>query len=190
MWILPVAAFLATISTLYASTQANSCTDVQRKLQALSGAVQTLCGSSILPPAAVQPTPVVVQQQCDCSPEVTRTSVPTARIAFTELRRAGTLAYDIPNVIPNSAREVLVLVSVTVGHSGPAHRTHHVKVYTEQGQRQYEKYVFLISRGQSAWNTNSENMWLPLTSGRQVFVKSSYAHTGAVEVTVDAIGYR
>ena len=66
------------------------------------------------------------------------------RIAFTQLRHTGTLTYDIPSVIASSAREVLVLVSVTVGNSGPDHCTHHLKIYTEQDQRQYEKYVFFL----------------------------------------------
>ena len=188
MWILQVTALLLTISTLQASTQASTCPDVQQKLQALLEAVQVLCGSSTPPPTTTQPAPVV--QQCDCSPEVTWTSVTITRIAFTQLRHTGTLAYDIPSVIPNTAREVLVLVSVTVGNSGPDHRTHQLKIYTEQDQRQYEKYVFFISRSQNAWNTNSENMWFPVTSGRQIFVNSAYAHTGAVEVTLHAIGYR
>jgi hypothetical protein len=100
------------------------------------------------------------------------------------------VAYDIPSVIPDSANEVLVLASAVAGISGPNGRTHYVKIYTEQDQTQYEKYIFLTSYNQNAYHTiNSDNLWFPMTSGRQVFVKSMYAHTG-VSVYLHAIGYR
>ena len=188
MKILHIAIFLLTIHTLGVWGQQQSCPDVQQKLQALSEAVQTLCGSSTPLPTTTQPAPVV--QQCDCSPEVTWTSVTMTRIAYTQLRHTGILAYDIPSAIPNSAKEVLVLVSVRVGSSGPRDRTHYVKIYTEQDQKQYEKYVFLTTYDQNAWVSSSDNLWFPMTSGRQVFVKSEYVHTGQVYVEIHVIGYR
>ena len=134
-WTLQVAIFLS-IATLQASSQSDACAAVQQKLQALSEAVQTLCGSSTPPPTTTQPAPVV--QQCDCSPAVTWTSVTMTSIGSSNLQHAGTLAYDIPSVIPSSAREVLVLASAIAGISGPSDRTHYIKIYTEQDQRQYE----------------------------------------------------
>ena len=110
MWIPQVAALLLTISTLQASTQANTCPDVQQKLQALLEAVQALCGSSTPSTTTTQPAPVV--QQCDCSPEVTWTSVTMTSIGSSNLQQTGTIAYDIPSVIPSSAKEVLVLADV------------------------------------------------------------------------------
>ena len=186
MWTLQVAAFLLTVSTLQACDK-DTCTDVQQKLQALSEAVQTLCGSST-PAPTTQPAPVV--QQCDRSPAVNWTSVPMTSIGSTNLQQTGTLAYDIPSVIPTSAREVLVLASVYVGRSGPSDRAHYAKIYTEQDQKQYEKYIYLVSYAQSAYASNSDNLWFPMTTGRQVFVELSYAHTGHIGIQLHAIGYR
>ena len=182
-----VAAFLLTTTILQASSQEDTCSDVQQKLQALTESVQTLCGSSTPPPTA-SPAPVV--QQCDCSPTITWTSVPMTSIGTSTLQHTGTVAYDIPSVIPNSAKEVLVLASASAGVSGPNDRTHYVKIYTEQDQTQYEKYIFLTSYNQNAYHTtNSDNLWFPMTSGRQVFVKLTYVHTGYVRVFLHAIGY-
>ena len=196
MWILQVTIFLLITSTLQASNQEDTCTTVQQKLQALSEAVQTLCqGSSTSPPTTITSTtakPAPVEQlPCDCSPAVTWTSVPMTSIGSSNLRHTGTLAYDIPSVIPSSAKEVLVLASVFAGISGPNERSHYVKVYTEQGQKQYEKYIYLTSYNQNAFHTiNSDNLWFPLTSGRQIFVKLMYAHTGYIGINLHAIGYR
>ena len=189
MWTLQVTIFFLIVSTLQACDQDN-CTDVQQNLQALSEAIQTLCGSSTpAPPITAQPAPVV--QQCDCSPAVNWTSVPLTSIGSTNLRQSGTLAYDIPSVIPSSAKEVLVLVSAQAGHSAP-NDGYFIKIYTQQNQRQYEKYILLRSHNQNAWNTNSDNLWFPMTTGRQVFVELTSAHsiTGTIAVYLHAIGYR
>ena len=192
MWTLQVVVSLLTISTLQASNQEDTCTDVQQKLQALSEAVQTLCGSSTPSPTTVtttaQPAPVV--QQCDCSPAVNWTSVTRTLIGYSQLQQIGTLAYDIPSVIPSSAEEVLVVIFVYVGSSGPPGHAHYVKIYTEQDQKQYEKYFLVIAHSQSTWDTYSDNLWFPMTSGRQIFLKSETAHTGLVNVEIHAIGYR
>lgn len=183
---LHIAVFLfLTVHTLGVWGQQQACLEVQLELKQLSEAIETLCGSSTPPP---QPAPVVVQQ-CDCSSPVNWTSVPRTSIGSSNLRHTGTITYNIPSVIPNSAKEVLVLASVDVGGSGPD-RSHYVKIYTRQDQRQYEKYIFLHTYGQSAWNTNSDNLWFPMTSGRQVFVELTSTHTGNVAVNLHAIGYR
>ena len=191
MWIVQVAAFLMTISTLHASPLASTCDDVHQKLQVLSGAIETLCGSSTPPPppTTTQPPPPVVQQPCDCSPAVNWTSVPITGVGSSNLRHTGTLAYDIPSAIPSSAKEVLVLASLEVAGSGPG-RSHFVKIYTQQNQRQYEKYILLHTYNQNAWNTNSDNLWFPMTPSRQIFMELTVAHTGSVGVYLHAIGYR
>ena len=159
-------------------------------MQALTESVQTLCGSSTASPIiSISPAPAV--QQCDCNPTITWTSVLMTSIGTSTLQHTGTVAYDIPSVIPNSAKEILVLASASAGVSGPNDRTHYVKIYTEQDQTQYEKYIFLTSYNQNAYHTtNSDNLWFPMTSGRQVFVKLTYAHTGYVRVFLHVIGYR
>ena len=183
-----VAAFLLATSILQVSSKEDTCTDVQQKIQALTESVQTLCGSSTASPTTVTSAAV---QQCDCSPIITWTSVPMTSIGTSNMQHTGTVAYDIPSVIPNSAKEVLVLASASAGISGPNYRTHYVKIYTEQDQTQYEKYIFLTTYNQNAYHTtNSDNLWFPMTSGRQVFVKLTYAHTGGVHIHLHAIGYR
>ena len=189
MWALRLVTYLFITPTLQACDE-RSCSVVQQKLQALSDAIQTLCGSSTPPPTTAQPPPVVVQQQCDCNPAVNWTSVSMTSIGSSTLRQTGTTAYDIPSVIPSSAKEVLVLADVRVGYSGPVDRAHYIKIYTQENQKQYEKYILLYSYNQDAWNTNSDNLWFPMTSGRQVFVELTYAHSGNLGIYLHAIGYR
>ena len=188
MKILIIAIFLLTIHTLGVCGQQQACLDVQQKFKGLSEAIETLCGSATPPPTTTQPAPVV--QQCDCSHAVNWTSVTMTSIGSSNLRQTGTVAYDIPSVIPSNAKEVLVLADVQIGTSGPLDRTHYIKIYTEENQRQYENYIVLHSYNHNAWNTNSDNLWFPMTSGRQVFVKLTYAHTGNIGIDLHAIGYR
>ena len=188
MQIVQVSLQFALLLTLCAGQEENTCTEVQQKLQALSEAVQALCGNST-PPPMTQPTPV--QQQCDCSIAVNWTSVSMTQIGSSQLRQTGTLAYDIPSVIPSSAKEVLMLASVFVGTTGPSSNgLHYIKIYTEQNSIQYEKYLMIYSWPHNAINTNSDNLWFPMTTSRQVFVKLSVAHTGYLRFHLHAIGYR
>ena len=191
MKILHIAVFLFTIHMLGVWGQQQASPDVQKKLIQLSGAIETLRGSSTPPPppTTTQPSPPVVQQPCDCSPTVNWTSVPMTSIGSSNLREPGTLVYNIPSVIPSNAKEVLVLVSIDVGTSGP-NLLHYVKIYTQQKQRQYEKYIALHTYTQDAVNTNSDNLWFPMTFARQLFVESTAAHTGYVGIYLFAIGYR
>ena len=165
-----------------------TCSDVQLKLEALSEAVQTLCGSSTASPSVTtQPPPAV---QCDCAPPVNWTSVTRTRVGSTHSRSTGTLAYGIPSVIPSSAKEVLILASATVGNSGPSGRGHYIKIYTQQDSQQFEKYIYIVTYPQNAVSTNSDNLWFPMTTGRQVFVELTYAHTDSLKFFLHAIGYR
>ena len=173
--------------TLCAGQEENTCIEVQENLQALSEAVEALCGNST-PLSSIQPTPV--QQKCECSYAVNWTSVSMTQIPCANLQHTGTVAYDIPSVIPSSAKEVLLLASARVGSSGPSNRLHYIKIYTEQNSIQYEKYLMIYSWPNKAHNTNSDNLWFPMTTGRQVFVESSVAHTGNLRFYLHAIGYR
>ena len=164
-----------------------TCSDVQLKLEALSETVQTLCGSSTASPSVTtQPPPAA---QCDCAPPVNWTST-VSSIGSTSIKSAGTLAYDIPSVIPSSAKEVLIFANVEVGNSGPSSQQHYIKIYTQQGSQQFEKYIFVVTYPQNARSTNSDNLWFPMTTGRQVFVELGHAHTGHINLYLFAIGYR
>ena len=108
---------LALLFAISAGQDEKAYTEVQQKLQALSEAVQVLCGSSTPPPIAT------VEQQCDCSHAVNWTSVPshavnwTSHVTNTQPDHNGTQAnaYVYSNVSPVSAKEVLVSAAVLVG---------------------------------------------------------------------------
>ena len=134
---------------------------------------------------------LTVQALCGWSvPVVDWTSVPMTRIAYSQLRHTGTLAYDIPNLIPSSAREVLLLATVQTGYSWPRDRIQYIKIYTQQNHRHFEKYIMVRSYDQGAWNTNSDNLWFPMTPSRQVFVELTTTHGGNIDFTLHVIGYR
>lgn len=118
------------------------------------------------------------------------TSVPRTLIGSTQLRHIGTQAYDIPSVIPSSAKEVLVLADMQTGYSSPNDVIQYVKIYTQKNSRNFEQYIILRSYHQSAWSTNSDNLWFPMTTGRKVYVESTKAHTQNLVLNLHAIGYR
>ena len=128
--------------------------------------------------------------QCGHSAAVTWTSVPITKVASSLLRQTGTQSYDIPSVIPSSAKEVLVLADVQAGYSGPNDVIHYVKIYTQQNSHKFEKYIVLKSYHQSAWSVNSDNLWFPMTANRKVYVESSRAHTMNLKLNLNVIGYR
>ena len=182
--------FLLLTIFVHTSTQQQpaACSNVQQPLQELTKAVQSLCSSTTATPVTVNEPPVV--QQCDCGHVVNWTSVSMTEIGRSNLQHTGTLAYNIPSIIPNSANEVLILVCARVGYTGPSDRVHYIKIYTEENSQQYEQYIYIMTYHQNAFNTNSDNMWFPMTSGRQVFVKLSSSHTGNLRLILHVIGYR
>ena len=118
------------------------------------------------------------------------TSVTRTKIGSTQFRNTGTEAFDIPSVIPSSAKEVLVLADMQTGYSGPNDVISYVKIYTKRSSRNFEKYIVLRSYHQSAWSVNSDNLWFPMTTGRKVYVESAKAHTQNLVLNLHAIGYR
>ena len=168
---------LMTLFTAGTCQQEIACSNVQEKLQALSEAVQ-LCGSTT-------PAPI---SQCNCNYSATWTSVPLTTIGTSNLQHAGTLAYTIPRVIPSTAREVLVLASIYCGYTPTIYQ--HIKIYTQQGTNHYEKYLFMFSHAQDAINTNSDNMWFPMTTNRRIYMEIPSAHGGHCGGLLKAIGYR
>ena len=146
-----------------------TCSDVQLKLEDLSKAVLAMCES----------LPLVV----------TWTSVPMTLVGFSDLHHSGIMPFDIPSVIPSSAREVLLLASADVGNSAPL-ETQYLKIYTFQDGRNFEKYLVFKTYTQYAWSTNSDNLWFPMTPSRQVYVELTNALTGNIGFFLYAIGYR
>ena len=117
------------------------------------------------------------------------TSVPRTSIGSSQLRKTGTLTFTIPSVIPSTANEVLVLIDAEWGTSGP-NAGSYVKIYTQESNKHYEKYISLRTYNQDAWGSNTDNAWFPMSSTRKIFAEVTKALTGNVELRLYAIGYR
>ena len=108
------------------------------------------------------------------------------------LQTTGIQAFHLPAAVPVTAKEVLLFVDVQVGTSNPD-TSSHVKIYTINNGNHYAKYISVHSYEQEAWSTNSDNIWLPLSASRTIYVKSPKSHYsshGSVRCTIDIIGYR
>jgi hypothetical protein len=66
-----------------------------------------------------------------------------------------------------------------------------VQVYSEVNSIKYANYITIkCYPGQNAWNTNSDNMWLPVGEGRKVHVVLPNSFGGNLWISIYAIGYR
>ncbi len=121
---------------------------------------------------------------------VTWTSVSRRQIGYTNFRSTGTLSYEIPDIIPDDAIEVLVYAYFRAEISSGSES--HFKIYTEGDEgEEYAKYITLVpdnSRG--GWDTNSDNMWFPMTSSRRIFLTVPNALSNNIYGYLYAIGYR
>ena len=105
------------------------------------------------------------------------------------LRSTGIQAFHLPASVPVTAKEVLLFVDVQIGNSSPDISSH-VKIYTRYNGAHFAKYISVHSFPQGAWSTNSDNIWLPLSYSRTIYVKRPNSHYGSVRCTIDIIGYR
>ena len=140
--------------------------------------MEALCGAGTATPPTVQPLP-----------SVTWTSVPITSIGGTDLRTTSTFSYTIPNVIPSTAKEVLIYATL---HSGTALSgvSQHVKIFTQEDSNLYEKYLYVLSFNQLAYNTNSDNMWFPMPSNRRIMMVVTRNEGPNCGAALHAIGYR
>ena len=120
--------------------------------------------------------------------------IPLGKISIgnVSLNTTGVQAFHLPVSVPVTAKEVLLFVDIQVGHTSPD-RSSHVKLYTTHNGVHYAKYISVHTYDQSAWSTNSDNIWLPLFTSRTIYVKSPNAHynnRGPIYITIDIIGYR
>lgn len=133
---------------------------------------------------------VVLPLTGQAAPASNWTSIPITNIAKFELYYPNTRSYDIPYSIPYSASEVLVYVVINTGASGPDEREN-IKIYTQDDYyNTYEKYIAVHPYPQSAWSTNSDNMWFPITRERRVHVNVPISEEGNADIEVYVIGYR
>ncbi len=119
----------------------------------------------------------------------TWTSVPLTEIGSTDLRHPNTFSFVVPEVIPSTAKNVLIYAAAHCGSAIKGSKTH-LKIFTDEGRDQrYEKYLYMHSWTQTAINTNSDNMWFPMPTNRRIYMtvdKDHGAHCGAY---LHTIGY-
>ena len=170
-WISVTAVIILYVITCEAqfTDQTATCADVQQKLQSLSTALQAWC---------------------NYTSTVTWTSVQQTLIGTSDLRSAGTTPYNIPSVIPSTAREVFILVGTFQGDASEVGHSDFLKMYTQQGTNSYEQYLYLYSYLQEAVSTNSDNMWFPMPSNRLIYLEVPLDHGPHCWAELYAIGYR
>ncbi len=100
----------------------------------------------------------------------TWTSVPITSIGSSNLRHPNTFSFVIPNVIPSTAKNVLIYAVMSCGHANVAN-TLHLKIFTQDGSsKRFEKYLYMLTLNQNAYNTNSDNMWFPMPINRRIYM--------------------
>ena len=92
-------------------------------------------------------------------------------IAQTEFSEATTHQLSIPSVIPDTAREFLLYATVLCGYSHTNDLRADIIFYVEDGGTCYEKFLHMHTYRQSAYNTNSDNMWFPMPSNRLIHIE-------------------
>ena len=136
-------------------------------------------------------TATIVLYAIMCDAQYPWVSVQLTKIGNSNLKQAEKFAYDIPSVIPNTAREVFILVGAYQGNfSIQGAPPDFLKIYTQQGNNTYEQYLYLYSYIQNSFNTNSENMWFPMPSNRNIFLEVPIPQGSNCAAELYAIGYR
>ena len=102
---------------------------------------------------------------------------------------AGTYQHSIPSAIPDTAREVLLYATVFCGQTTP-HLNSDIMLYTMEGDQRFGMYLRMHGWVQSAINTNSDNMWLPMPSNRLLYVQVPATYSGVCGFRLSATGYR
>ena len=102
---------------------------------------------------------------------------------------ASTFHFQIPDIIPHTANEFLLYASLACG-SADGIRTNSIVFYVEHDGIQFKEFLYMRSYPQSAWNTNSDNMWFPMPADRQIHVIVQGAIRGDCFVLLYTIGYR
>lgn len=108
------------------------------------------------------------------------------------LETASTNAYDIPSVVPDTAREVLFTAAANCRLGGGLVNDF-VQFYVEINGARYVKLLYLIkSAGEvlpQGFNTNSDNIWLPMPPNRLVYIRTTVVFTSCV-AGIELIGHR
>ena len=105
------------------------------------------------------------------------------------LENATTYNFQIPDVIPLTARELLVYASVECGEA-TFRRIGDIILYVMHNGLRFEKRLYMHGYDQMAVNTNSDNMWFPMPADRLVHLEITVAIPGNCLALLSAIGYR
>ena len=105
------------------------------------------------------------------------------------LENATTFNFQIPDIIPLAAREFMVYAIVKCGTS-PFQRTGDIIFYVMNNGLRFEKFLYMRSYNQNAWNTNSDNMWFPMPADRLLHVEITVAFPGDCRTLFSTTGYR
>jgi hypothetical protein len=132
-----------------------------------------------------------IQEECITEAVSNWTSAPITSIGVGSLAEVTTMDFIIPKVIPSTAKEVLILATVYT-YSVSTNPLTNIKIYTQIGFTQYEKYLSYIPYSSTGIMVNSDNLWFPMPTNGLVFVNVPYALGDASKGSVQlyAIGYR
>ena len=119
----------------------------------------------------------------------TWTPVNLTSIGSLSLGTASTFHFQIPDIIPHTASEFLLYAYFACGTAG-IQKENDIIFYVEDGGVRFEKFLYLRSFNQVAWNTNSDNMWFPMPADRQIHVNVQAAIPRNCYARLYTIGYR
>ena len=105
------------------------------------------------------------------------------------LENATTYNFQIPDVIPLTARELLVYASVKCG-TATLRRFGDIVFYVMHNGLRFENLLYMHGYEQAAFNTNSDNMWFPMPADRLIHLEITVAIPGNCLTLLSAIGYR
>ena len=105
------------------------------------------------------------------------------------LENATSYNFQIPNVIPLTARELLVYASVKCG-TARLRRFGDIILYVMCNGLRFEKLLYMHGHEQAAFNTNSDNMWFPVPADRLMHLEITVAVPGNCLALLSTIGYR
>ena len=101
-----------------------------------------------------------------------------------------TYQFNIENIIPDTATQVLIYARTHCGNTKqPAAVFADVSVFVNIDGMLLSKYLLVIGYAQDAYNTNSDNMWFPVSSTKTIHVDSPRPIPGICEFRLTAIGY-
>jgi len=106
------------------------------------------------------------------------------------LTASSSFVKSFSSYVPANAKEVLFYAYTSIGGTlGSGNVT--LKIYTKEGSKKYANYMFYKLYDNSAWVTNSDHFWLPVTTGKKVYVeRTGNSTTKNAFGSIYIIGYR